>query len=345
MKKRFRQASDIRVGAVGYGGAFNMGHSHLQQMQNAGMTPVAVCEIDRERLQVAEEEWPGIETYTKAGDMLRKSSVSLVALITPHNTHAKLAVQALKAGCSVVCEKPFAITTAECDAMIRAAKAKGLLVTAYHNRHWDSAIVECVKRVRAGAIGDVVRVEAHMGGRGKPRDWWRSSKTISGGIAYDWGVHILEYGLQVIDSEIIEVSGFAKCGFWADQSPYGADANEDEVFGTVRFKNGAWMTLCISALDANSKRGRIEVTGTKGTFIMLDDSGYEMITFRKGERIVASGSAGESQRQIFYENIADHLTKGAPLIITPEWSRRPIHILDLIDRSAKAGRAMKAKYA
>ncbi len=343
--KRFKKASDIRVGVVGYGGAFNMGRLHLQQMQNAGMTPAAVCEIDEERLHVAAQEWPGIETYTQMGDMLKKSSIDLAALITPHNTHAKLAVQALKAGCSVVCEKPFAITTAECDAMIRAAKANGLVVSAYHNRHWDSAIVECVKRTRAGALGDVVRVEAHMGGRNQPRGWWRSSKSISGGIAYDWGVHILEYGLQAIDSEMTEVSGYAKCGFWADKTPYGADSNEDEVFGAVRFKSGAWMTLCISSVDANMKRGRIEVTGTKGTFIMLDDSNYEMITFRKGERIVASGSAGQSQWQNYYQNIADHLVEGAPLIITPEWARRPIHILDLMDKSAKAGRAMKTKYA
>ena len=38
------------------------------------------------------------------------------------------------------------------------------------------------------------------------------------------------------------------------------------------------------------------------------------------------------------------LTKGEPLVITPEWARRPIHILDLANQSAKKGVAMKAKY-
>jgi len=45
-----------------------------------------------------------------------------------------------------------------------------------------------------------------------------------------------------------------------------------------------------------------------------------------------------------YQNVADHLTRGAKLIITPEWSRRPIHILDLACRSARQGKAMPAKY-
>ena len=44
--------------------------------------------------------------------------MDLITIITPHNTHAPLALQALKAGRHVVCEKPMAIKTAECDAMI-----------------------------------------------------------------------------------------------------------------------------------------------------------------------------------------------------------------------------------
>ena len=46
-----------------------------------------------------------------------------------------------------------------------------------------------------------------------------------------------------------------------------------------------------------------------------------------------------------YQNVADHLAKRKPLIITGEWARRPIHILDLAVRSARTGRALKAKYA
>jgi len=47
----------------------------------------------------------------------------------------------------------------------------------------------------------------------------------------------------------------------------------------------------------------------------------------------------------FYQNVADHLTKGEKLVITGEWARRPIHILDLANQSAKKGQALKAKYA
>ena len=67
-------------------------------------------------------------------------------------------------------------------------------------------------------IGDIVRIEAHMCGYQQPADWWRSSRTISGGILYDWGVHLLEYSLQLINSDISEVSVYSRHGFWASKT-------------------------------------------------------------------------------------------------------------------------------
>jgi scyllo-inositol 2-dehydrogenase (NADP+) len=100
----YSKASEIKVGVVGYGGAFNMGRGHLNQMKAAGMSPVAVAEVDPTRLEAAKVDFPGIETYKSVTEMLKKSSVDLVVLITPHNTHAPLAIQCLKAGRHVVCE-------------------------------------------------------------------------------------------------------------------------------------------------------------------------------------------------------------------------------------------------
>ncbi len=341
---RFKQASDIKVGVVGYGGAFNMGKWHLNEMKRAGMSPVAVTEIDSERLKIATTDFPGIQTFAAVEEMLKKSDVNLVTLITPHNTHAPLALKCLAAGRHVVCEKPFAITTEECDAMIAAAKTGGLMVSTYHNRHWDGNILEAVKRIRAGVIGDVVHIEAHTGGYGKPGDWWRTSKSVSGGVLYDWGVHLLEYSLQLIQSEIAEVTGLAKTGFWAPHTKWKNDTNEDEGFAIVRFKSGQWLTLCVTAIDSNPKRGMLEITGTKGSYIM-EYSTHEIITHKDGEVIVQKGNSPESEGWRFYQNVADHLTRGELLVITPEWARRPIHVLDLANRSAQTGAALKAQYA
>jgi len=338
------KASDIKVGVIGYGGAFNMGRAHLSEMKAAGMTPVAVCDVDPSRLEVARQDFPGIETYTNVAKMLKSSDVDLVAIITPHNTHAKLAIQCLTAGRHVVCEKPMAITTAECDRMIAAAKKNNLMLSTYHNRHWDGCILQAVKLIKnKRVIGDIVRVEAHMGRMSKPGDWWRSSKSISGGILYDWGVHLLEYMLQLVDGDIVEVTGYAKTGFWANHTPWKEDTNEDEAHLVVRFNNGVWSTLTMSYIDSNPKPGVLEITGTRGSYVM-DHSGYTLIQHKNGAVITTRGRNTDGQGHKFYRNVANHLAKGDPLVITPEWARRPIHILDLACRSAKQGRALKAAY-
>jgi predicted dehydrogenase len=342
--KRYKTAGDIRVGVIGYGGAFNMGRAHLNEMKQAGMTPAAVAEIDPARLKVAESEFPGIATYSSVSALLRQSKVDLLAIITPHNTHAKLTLQCLNAGVHVVCEKPLAITTAECDAMIAAARKNKVVLSTYHNRHWDGHILGAMKLIREGAIGEVVRVNIYSGAWGKPRDWWRSSRSISGGLLYDWGVHLLEYALQIVHSDIQEVSGYSWSGVWAAQTQWKRDTNEDDAFLAVRFKSGAWATLTMTRLDARTPPYAIKVVGTKGTLIMPDWKACE-VAAQVGDEMVTRrvpNPKGEGWR--LYQNVADHLVKGAPLVITPEWARRPIHILDLAVRSAKAGKALRAAY-
>lgn len=341
---KFKKASDIKVGVIGYGGAFNMGRSHLTQMQDAGMTPVAVAEIDKSRLAVAEEDFPGIETYTSVATMVKKSDVNLIVIITPHNTHAKLALQCLRAGKHVVCEKPLAITTQECDAMIAAAKKKRLVLSTYHNRHWDGCILKAVELIKKKKlIGDVYRIDCTMGGYGQPGDWWRSSKSISGGILYDWGVHLLEYSLQIMGDDIAEVSGYAHRGFWAPKTAWKKDTNEDEAMAVVRFRRGGWLTLGVSHLSAAPKAGWVVFHGTKGAYLM-DHGGYEVVKPEGGETVHIKGRNPASEGHLYYKNVADHLTKGTKLVITPEWSRRPIHILDLACKSVDKGAAQKAKY-
>ncbi len=344
---KFTTPKEVKVGVIGYGGAFNMGKKHLEEMQKAGMTPVAVCDLDEERLQTARDEFDGIQTYTRVEAMLEKSNVNLITIITPHNLHADQAVQCLKAGKHVVCEKPLAITTAECDAMIVAAKESDVVLSTYHNRHWDGCILQAVRKIAdERVIGDVIRIEAHMGGYAMPRDWWRTSKSVSGGILYDWGVHLLEYSLQLMNDDMTEVSGFAKTGFWGPQTPFGDDCNEDEGFLTVRFESGKWLTLNVTSIDSNAKagdRGWLEITGTKGTYI-FDGGSYRIITIEDDVTTTVKGKNPANEGWRLYQNIADHLVNDEKLIITAEWARRPIHVLDLGCTSAKEGVAKKTTY-
>ena len=337
--KRYDSPEEIRCAVIGYGGAFNMGKAHLTQMQDAGMTPVAAAEIDPARLAVAQTDFPGIQTFATVESLLAEAQPDLVTIITPHNTHAALSMQCLDAGASVVCEKPMAITLEECDRMISAADEKELLLSVYHNRHWDGCILEAVDRIKnQGEIGEVFRIEAHMGDFSQPRDWWRSSRSISGGIHYDWGVHLIEYTLQLVDSEVVEVSAFAKEGVW--NTKWGADTNQDELTAIVRFANGTLLNLRLTHLDADPSPGQVVLTGTRGKY-RFDGRHYEIHQVIDGESRIRKGQNRQGEQHKYYENVADALTGRAPLVISPHWSRMTMQILALATESVRQGKALR----
>ena len=326
----------IKVGTIGYGGAFNMGKHHLNDMtKNKGFVPTAVCDIDPERVKVADTDFPGIQTYIDVGEMLRKSDVELLAIILPHNVHAKAAIQCMNAGRHVVVEKPFAITTAECDAMIAAGKKNKVLCSTYHNRHWDSNILTIMKHLPK--IGRPFRWESWQGGYAKPGTWWRSDKKISGGAIFDWGAHFCEWMLQVMDADMLEINGYGVKEVWKHVS------NEDELEAVVRFKGPGVGSHTVSSLAAAGK-DMIRITGTKGAIVASHNT-CDVITVDKlGQKVRTSMKMEPARNGDYYKNVHDHLFFGKKLVITPEWARRVIQVLDCACRSAQKGAPVKARY-
>ena len=111
----------------------------------------------------------------------------------------------------------------------------------------------------------------------------------------------------------------------------------------VRFASGAWLTLTMTQLDPTPGRKWLEIIGTEGTYA-FDHERWWLIQQKGEELITTEGRNPETEWWRFYQNVARHLVKGKKLVISAEWARRPIHIIDLACRSAQKGKALKAKY-
>ena len=322
----------ISAGVIGYGGAFNMGRLHLTSMaRNRRMKVAAVCELDPERRAVAEEDFPGIKTYGSVGQMLRNADLDLVTIITPHNTHAKLAVQCLEAGVNVVCEKPLAITSAEVEKMMAAAKKRKVMISTFHNRRWDGDFVTLRDLIRKEKIiGRVFRIEAGFSGYGEQGTWWRSSKKVSGGAIYDWGAHFTDWILNIVTDPIDWVSGYqVKNKAWNKYD------NEDHSEYTLRFKGGCTATLTMSNLSM-SGRPRWRVLGERGSIVDVGGK-FEVKTLVNGRQMSTEVGFAESNWDAYYENVYRHLLGRAKLVITPESAGRVIGVLEAANLSAARG--------
>jgi len=336
MRKRNKT---IRCAVVGYGGAFNMGRGHANWInQVPGMETVAACDLDKARLKVAEQELPGIRTYSSLTRLLKDPEVDLCVIITPHNLHAKQAIQCANAGKHVVVEKPMCITAAEATRMINAAKKHKVTLTVFHNRRHDGDFMAMRNLIQKGTIGDVFQIETGGGGYGHPGKWWRADKRISGGAFYDWGAHIVDWCLHLIPGKMESVTGVFQKRVWKDVT------NEDHILALIRFANGATAEIQMSNLAA-APRPRWRILGTKGA--ILDEGGgksFKVFGSMDGIRATAEVRHYESDWDAYYKNLGAHLLKGAPLEVTPESARRVIAVIEAAEKSWKSGKAEKVPF-
>ena len=330
--------SRVRVGLIGYGAEFGMGKKHVNYMaQTDVMETVAVADIDPNALQRARQELgEGLLTFDSAKKMLADDVVDMCVVVTPHNTHARLAIQCLNAGKHVVVEKPMCLSYNEAERMIQAARANDCMLTVFHNRRWDGDYMAIKRAITDGLIGQVFHIEAYMGGWEKPRDWWRSDKQISGGAFYDWGAHLLDWVLGLIpEARMTHISGFFHQDVvWKQMT------NEDEVQAIVRFDTGCVADVQMSSVAFVGKP-RWRILGTKGAIEDWSGGSFTVYTQVKGYPAQMEVDYREGQWEEYYRNIAAHLTRGTELAVKPEEAARTIAIMEYAERSSKQGRTLK----
>jgi len=343
-------ADKVRCGVVGYGPVFDWGHMHGRWLQAVPeMELVGICDRDANCAAKAARDFPGVPVHRDLAELLGRDDLDLVTIVTPHNTHARLAIQCLQAGKHVVVEKPMCVTIAEADAMVDAAREAGRTLAVYHNRRHDGNVRLIHELVKSGAIGEVFQIEVCAmgygpGGYNGPGDPWRASKAISGGGLYDWGAHAVDWVLSMIDSPMVEVTGFF--------SRFGDDAasNEDHTRALIRFANGCAAEICHSRAALIGKPYLWYVLGTKGAIM---DSGSGAIEGYCKELNGPSGGSltlrtpegeqtlpyKESDWGTYYQDLAAHLLRGAPVPVSGEDGRRVITVLQSAEKSSANRRA------
>ena len=150
-----------RVACVGAG---RIAQVHLRYArQNAGARLVAICDTDRARAEQLAAAHQIPQVFTDLEEMMRATEPSIVHVVTPPSTHARLAIAAMERGANVLVEKPMAMSVAECDRMLETARRFGRRICVDHNRLFDPVILRARAYVDSGRIGDVVSVEVHQG--------------------------------------------------------------------------------------------------------------------------------------------------------------------------------------
>ncbi|WP_328395222.1 Gfo/Idh/MocA family oxidoreductase [Nocardia sp. NBC_00416] len=192
--------SSLGVAIIGYGLAGSVFHAPLVAAEPR-LRVAAVVTGSAERAAQARREHPGVRVLPDADTLFADlSDIDVVVVATPNRTHAALARRALAAGVAVVVDKPFAVTSAEAEDLLRFAEETGQLLTVFQNRRWDGDFRTVGRLVADGALGRVRRFESRFERwRPVPKGGWRETggPADAAGILYDLGSHLVDQALTL----------------------------------------------------------------------------------------------------------------------------------------------------
>ena len=128
--------------------------------------------------------------------VLRDPAVQAVVLATPHSQHTSQVIAAAQAGKHVFCEKPFALTRRDAEAAVEATRTAGVTLGLGYNRRFHPEMTKLRERIRSGALGTILHVEATMTFPNalllQPEQWRAHREETPAGGLTPMGVHAVD---------------------------------------------------------------------------------------------------------------------------------------------------------
>ena len=348
MKKQLSTGSaPIRVGVVGLGRA-----GYGMQCQDFLARPdkyvvVAGCDIVASQRKRFAEKFPGARVYAKSADLAADPDVDLVTVATRTPTHVAIAIEALRAGKYVMCEKPIAVSYKEAKKLQAADRKYPGHLFIRQNRRYEACFNDVRDIIRSGILGDIyeIRLCRHQYAR---RDDWQTVIAEGGGQLLNWGPHIVDHALQFLESPVATVrSDLRRIAAVGDA--------EDHVHLSLVGRNGRIVDVEISGGVALPEPV-YWVAGTKGALVSRDEKTIRlryldpavkpprrrvtlglMENFGSPDKLVWKEETREVRKDIscnaIWDNLYDHLKFGKPFWVKNEEAFEVMRILDIASRA------------
>ena len=216
----------IRIGIIGCGKIAQVRHLP-EYAANPHVELAGYYDLNTQRAQEMAAQYGG-KVYDSYFDLLNDPSIDAVSICVENRSHAEITTYALYAGKHVLCEKPMAVTLAECESMVAAAERNGKHLMIGHNMRFDPVHRKAKELLDGGIIGDIITFRATMGNAG-PENWsmeagstWFFDKQKAAmGALSDLGIHKVDL-LQYLTGQKVAAS-------W---TVYGHECQSTCLYGT-----------------------------------------------------------------------------------------------------------------
>ncbi len=269
------RAPRIRLGMVGGGrGAFiGAVHRIASRLDDQYELVAGAFSADPDRAAASAADLGVERSYSSFAEMAsrearRKDGIEAVAIVTPNHMHAPVALQFLKRGIHVICDKPLTATLPEAKKLAKAATESGVVFALTHNYTGYPMIRQAKSMVEAGDLGEIRLVQVEyvqdwlaepLEASGQKQAEWRTdpARSGAGGSTGDIGTHAFNLANFVSGLTLEELS--------ADlQSFVPGRRVDDNAHVLMRYTSGARGMLWCSQVASGQENGlRLRIYGTK----------------------------------------------------------------------------------
>ncbi|NLB38587.1 MAG: Gfo/Idh/MocA family oxidoreductase, partial [Clostridiales bacterium] len=261
----------IRTAVVGCG---KVGHFHAKAYQATKRAHLVACyNRTLPRAQAFGAEY-GIPAYDDVEAMIKNQGVQAVSICTPHPNHAELAVACAQLGVHVAIEKPLAASLGDCDAIINAVQAAGVVGTTICQRRFYPPAQRVKQAITDGKLGRPILGTVNMlGWRDMAyyaSDPWRGTGVgEGGGVLVNQAPHQLDRLLWYMG----EVDSLY--ALWDTLNHPDLEV-EDTAAAVIRFKSGAMGNIVVSNSQNPALFGNVRVHGENGASVGVQTDGGAM---------------------------------------------------------------------
>ena len=199
----------IRVAVIGCGKIAQVRHLP-EYATNPNAQLVAYYDKNSQRAHEVAAQYGG-KVYDSYFDLLKDPEIDAVSVCVENRSHAEMTTAALYAGKHVLCEKPMAVTLAECESMVAAAEFNNRHLMIGHNMRFDPVHRRAKELLEQGVIGDVITFRTGLGTSG-PEGWsmegnwfFDKKKAVMGALS-DLGIHKIDLMQYLTGQTVIETT-------------------------------------------------------------------------------------------------------------------------------------------
>ncbi|WP_226581330.1 Gfo/Idh/MocA family protein [Halobacillus litoralis] len=323
----------LKIAVIGCGSIAQ--HRHLLEYEaNTNVEIAAVCDIVEERARKIGQLY-GATLYTDYKELLENEDIDAVSVCLPNYLHAPVSIDALNAGCHVLCEKPMATSKEEAEDMIQTAEQNGKKLMIAHNQRFVPSHVKAKELIESGAIGKVYSFRTAFG-HGGPEGWsaegedswfFKKDQAFIGAMG-DLGVHKADLLRYILNEEFVDVAGFVENNAKEDITV------DDNAVCILRSQSGIVGTMAASwAYNPNEDNSTV-IYGEKGMLRLEDDPEYSLVAqYTNGDvvnyqlgKIQSNDDGGQSDSKVI-DHFVDSILNDTEPLITGEEGMKSLEVI------------------